>query len=117
MQTTKINLTEISKKVLERAENILGKEENNGCQHFLLFRQCFLNSLPNNKYSVPSKFKAFADNKINVFKKLKFALEKVENIVGKGEKCWLPAFSPIPRMFSEDDFLRVIKSSDCMVKS
>ena len=23
-----------------------------------------------------------------------------ENIVGKGEKCWLPAFSPFPTMFS-----------------
>ena len=23
-----------------------------------------------------------------------------ENILGKGEKCWLPAFSPFPTMFS-----------------
>ena len=27
--------------VLERVENIVGKEENAGYQHFLLFKQCF----------------------------------------------------------------------------
>ena len=30
------------------------------------------------------KLKAFADNKINVTQKLKFALGRVENIVGEG---------------------------------
>ena len=38
-----------------------------------------INSLPNNK--------AFADNKRNVTQKLKFVLEMVENIVGKGENA------------------------------
>ena len=32
-----------------------------------------------------SKLKAFAHNKINVTEKLKSVLERVENIVGKGE--------------------------------
>ena len=31
---------------------------------------------------------------------MKFALGRVENIVGKGEKYWLLAFSPIPKTFS-----------------
>ena len=26
--------------------------------------------------------------------------EPFENILGKGEKCWEPAFSPFPTMFS-----------------
>ena len=32
-------------------------------------------------------------------------------------KCWLPAFSPFPKMFSKVFFFRVIKSQDCVVKS
>ena len=35
----------------------------------------------------PIKLKAFADNKINVNEKLKFGLERIENIVGKGENA------------------------------
>ena len=35
---------------------------------------------------------------------------------GKRRKCWLPAFSPFPTMFSKDFFLRVVKSRDCVVK-
>ena len=37
----KINVTEKSKFVLGRIENIVGKGENAGYQHFLLFPQCF----------------------------------------------------------------------------
>ena len=48
---------------------------------------------------------------------LKSALGSVENIVGKGQKCWLPAFSPFPTMFSKASLLRVIESRDCVVKS
>ena len=40
-----------------------------------------------------SKLKVFADNKINVNQKLKFALGRIENIVGlKMRKYLLPAF-------------------------
>ena len=37
----KINLTEILKLVLRRVENIVGKGENGGYQHFLHFPLCF----------------------------------------------------------------------------
>ena len=43
----------------------------------------FLNSLPNDKFLDGSKLQAFADNKINVTEKMKFVLERVEDIVGK----------------------------------
>ena len=43
--------------------------------------------------------------------------DSVENIVGKGKKCWLPAFSPFPTMFSRAFFFRVVKTQDCVVKS
>ena len=52
----------------------------------------------------------------NLAENLKFALESVENIVGKGENCWLPAFSPFPTMFSKGLFPRVLKNRDCVVK-
>ena len=35
-------LTEIAKFVIDRVENIVGKGENAGYQHFLLYPQCFL---------------------------------------------------------------------------
>ena len=37
----KLNLAENLKFVLGRVEDIVGKGENAGHQHFLLFRQCF----------------------------------------------------------------------------
>ena len=37
----KLNITQIIKFVYHRIENIAGKEENAGYQHFLLFPQCF----------------------------------------------------------------------------
>ena len=43
--------------------------------------------LPKDKILDWSKFKAFAEDKINVTEKLKFALGRVENIVGKGENA------------------------------
>ena len=42
-----------------------------------------LDFLPNNKILDQSKLKAFAGDKINFTKKLKFALKRVENIVGR----------------------------------
>ena len=46
------------------------------------------NSLPNGKIIDWSKFKAFADkNKKDVTENMKFAVESIENIVGKGENA------------------------------
>ena len=75
------------------------------------------NPLPNDKILDWSKSKAFADNKINVNKQLKFGFGRVENIVKKRRKCWLPAFFPFPTIFSKGLFLKVFKSQDCVVKS
>ena len=49
-------------------------------------RHDLINSLPNGKILDWSKLKAFADKYINVNKKLKFDLGRVENIVAK-EEC------------------------------
>ena len=70
---------------------------------------CCLVELTSDKILGPFKLKAFKDNKIKVAERLKFVLEWVENIVEKGEKCWLPAFSPFPTIFSKDFFFRSLK--------
>ena len=54
-----------------------------------------------------------AGYKIIVAQKMISFFDRVESIVGKGE----PAFSHFPTMFSEEFFLGVAKSWDCVVKS
>ena len=76
-----------------------------------------INSLPNDKILDQSKLKAFADDKINVKKKNEICSGKGRKYCGKRRKCWLPAFSPFPTMFSKGLFPRVVKSRDCGVKS
>ena len=68
-----------------------------------------LNSLPNDKILDWSNFKAFADNKINVVKKLKLALGTVENIVGKGENAGYQHFLLFPQCFQKAPFSGSLK--------
>ena len=44
----------------------------------------------NDKILGLSKLKAFADDNINVTQNLKFVLERMESIMEKRRKCWLP---------------------------
>ena len=75
-------------------ENILGKEENAGYQHFLLFPQFFyhLSSLPSYKVIDWPTIKAFAVDKLKGTKMMMSSVVWVENIMGKRRKSWLPAF-------------------------
>ena len=59
-----------------------------------------LDSLPNDSILDRSKFKALANGLTNGTEKKKICLRREENILGKSRKCWLPAFSPCPKMFS-----------------
>ena len=61
----------------------------------------YFNSLPNDKILDWSKFKAFADDKINVNEQLKSGLGRVENILGKGGNAVSSIFS-----FSRNVFKR-----------
>ena len=74
------------------------------------------NLLSTDKILDRSELKAFADDKIIVTKRLKFGMRKGGKHCGKRRKCWLPAFSPFPTMFSEGYLLSVIKRRDCVVK-
>ena len=69
----------------------------------------FINSLPNDKILDWSKLKAFADDKINVNKKLKFGLEKEENFVEKGENAGYQHFLLFPQCFQQPSFLGSLK--------
>ena len=40
-------------------------------------------------------------NGLKVAQMLQFSFNRVENIMRKRRKCWLPAFSPFPAMFSK----------------
>ena len=51
-----------------------------------------------------SKFRAFADDKINVTEKLKFVLEMVENTVGKGENAGYQRFLLFTQYFQKLSF-------------
>ena len=54
------------------------------------------NSLPHNKFSDRFKFKALADDKINVPEILIFVMGRLENIMGKGENAGYQHFLLFP---------------------
>ena len=69
-----------------------------------------LNSLPNDRILDQSNFlKVFAAKNINWSEELKFVVERVENIVGKGENAGDQHFTPFPTMFSKALFSWSIK--------
>ena len=53
------------------------------------------------KFQTSPKFKAFADNKKNVIQNLKFALERLENILVKGENAGNQQFLLFPPCFQK----------------
>ena len=66
-------------------------------------------SLPNDKILDWSKLKAFLDDNLNVYEKLKFALGRVENIVGKGENVGNQHFLLFLRCFLKLSFFWSLK--------
>ena len=64
----------------------------------------YINPLPNDKIFCLSKLKAFADDKINETQKLRYILEWIENIVGKGENAGYQHFLLFPQCFQKSSF-------------
>ena len=87
-------------------------ERSSDCQLSLLH----FNPLPNANILDWSKLLAFADDKRNVTRKLKFVFERLENIVGEGENAGYQHFLLFPHCFQKASFFRVIKSRDCVVQ-
>ena len=59
------------------------------------------NPFPQDKILDLSKFKAFAEDKIDVSKKMNFVLGRVENIVGNGENAGYRHFLLFPQCFEK----------------
>ena len=75
----------------------------------LVLKKNLFNSLPNDKILDQSELKAFADDKINVNKNLKFVFGQVENIVGKGENAGYQHFLLFPQCFQKASFSGSLK--------
>ena len=73
------------------------------------------NPFPNSKSLDMSKFKAFADDKIDVSQKTDICFGKGRKRA-KWKKCQIAAFFPFPTMFSKACFTRAIKTRDCLGK-
>ena len=69
--------------------------------------QCYqlVKSLPNDKILNMTKFKAFADNKLNVAQMMISVFDRIENIVGKGENTSYQHFLLFPQCFQNAAFL------------
>ena len=73
-------------------------------------------SLPYNKKIGLTLIESICRKQIKCDSKTEISLEKDRKHYGKRRKCWLPAFSPFPTMFSKDYFFRVVKSRNCVVE-
>ena len=78
-------------------------------RYFFLISFNSFNSLPNDKILDWSKLKAFVVDNSNVNKKLKFAVDRVENIVGKIENVGYKHFLLFPQCFQKLSLPEVLK--------
>ena len=122
----RINVTWKLKFGLGSIKNILGKGENAGNQHFLLFpnvfstasvlsvvknQDCAVNSLPFTKRQTldRTKLKPFAEEKLNIINIIISLLHTVENTVGKGENAGYQHFLLFPQCFPKPSSLGLLK--------
>ena len=68
-----------------------------------------VNFLPNDKILDLSKLNALADDNLNANNKLKFGLERVENIAGKGENAGYHHFLLFPQYFQKASSRELLK--------
>ena len=78
-------------------------------KHWLCGDHNKINPLPNDKILDQSDFKALADDKRNVTKKLKFVLGMVENNLGKGEIAGYKHFLLFPKCFQKPPISESLK--------
>ena len=68
-----------------------------------------INSSPNDIILDWSKFKAFADDKINLNEKFKFVFGRIENMVGKRDNAGYQHFLIFPQCFSKGCSVELLK--------
>ena len=64
----------------------------------------------------PVQFKIICSRQMTFNSHIEICFWKSRKHCGERRKCWLPAFSPFPTMFSKALVYRVIKTQDCVVK-
>ena len=64
-----------------------------------------VNPLPNDKILGVTKLKTFADDKLKVARMMIFLIDRVENIVGKGENAGYQHFLLFPHCFPKGSSL------------
>ena len=74
-----------------------------------------VNCLPNNKNLDQTKLKSFADVKLIFANVLISLIDRMENIVGKGENAGLTSIFSFSHNVFIAFFYRVVKSPDCVV--
>ena len=67
------------------------------------------NSWPDDNFLAGSKLKAFTDDKIKVTENVKFVLERIKNIVGKGENAGYNQFLLFTQCFRMASFSGSLK--------
>ena len=67
------------------------------------------NSLPNDNFLDWTKFKALADDKLNVAEIMIYVCDRVENIMGKRENAGYQQFLLFPRCFHKASFSGSLK--------
>ena len=68
-----LNVAKLTVSVFDRAENIVGKEENADCQHFLIFPQCFRKASCTGLLKVGAVLKSSSQWQLKEFWKLKYS--------------------------------------------
>ena len=73
------------------------------------------NFLPSDKFLRLIQILSTCRGQNNSDSKIEICVGKSRKHCGKRRKCWLPAFSPFPTMFSLAFFSTEVKSWDCVV--
>ena len=101
----KFNFIRMTISLSDTVKNTVGKEENSGYQHFLLFPLCF----PNLSSLELLKLKSFADNKFNFIRMTISLSDTVKNTVGKEENAGYQHFLLFPLCFPNLSSLELLK--------
>ena len=64
----------------------------------------------------PAQIESICRRQIKLGSKVEIFIRKGKKHYGKRRKCWLPAFSSFPTVFSKGFLPRVLKSRDCVAK-
>ena len=95
-------MMKIAESSSKRVEDIVGKGEIACYKQFLLFPQCFQKTC----------------TACHVKTRACLGKAQCKNWSGesRSRNCWLPTFSPFPKMFSDLCLIIIIKTNSCVVK-